>query len=101
MADSETTFHQVARVGGQSATDKEEEEKEEEEAFNTPVSIWHPQSGVVDLGGGLQAGLARLVLARRRGIDVRSVATQGHWQVGVVERQQAWWKSIRERAVRD
>ncbi|CAE7525074.1 RE2, partial [Symbiodinium sp. CCMP2456] len=92
VADYGTTFHQVVRVDGQSAWDIEE-------AFNT---LWitpygAPKSVAVDLDGGLQTGLARL--CDWHGIEIRSVAAQGHWQAGVVERQQAWWKNVWERIV--
>ncbi|CAE7286267.1 RE2 [Symbiodinium sp. CCMP2456] len=94
IADYGTTFHQVVRVDGQSAGDIED-------AFNTLwiVPYGAPKSIAVDLDGGLQAGLARL--CDWHGIDIRSVAAQGHWQAGIVERQQAWWKNVWERIVHE
>ena len=94
VADYGTTFHQVARVDGQSADDVEE-------TFNTMWILPYgaPKSIVVDLDGGLQTGLARL--CDWHGIEIRSVAAQGHWQAGVVERQQAWWKDVWNRIVED
>ena len=55
-----------------------------------------PKSVAIDLETGL-AALGRL--RDWHGIGVRSVATQSHWQAGMVERQQAWWKSVWERVV--
>ena len=94
VADYGTTFHQVMRVDGQSAGDIEE-------AFNTLwiVPYGAPKTIAVDLDGGLQTGLARL--CDWHGIEIRSVAAQGHWQAGVVERQQAWWKNVWERIVHE
>ena len=90
VADYGTTFHLVMRVNGQSASDIEE-------TFNMLwiVPYGAPKTIAVDLDGGLQTGLARL--CDWHGIEIRSVAAQGHWQAGVVERQQAWWKSVWER----
>ena len=94
VADYGTTFHQVVRIDGQSAG-------EIEEAFNNMWILPYgaPKSIAVDLDGGLQKGLARL--CDWHGINIRSVAAQGHWQAGVVERQQSWWKNVWERVVHE
>ena len=87
VTDYGTSYHLATRVDGQSTEDIEAR-------FN---DVWllpfgPPKSVVIDLEGGLQAALGRL--CDWHGIGVRSVATQSHWQAGVVERQQAWWKHI-------
>ncbi|CAE7340119.1 unnamed protein product, partial [Symbiodinium sp. CCMP2456] len=90
VVDYGTTYHLAARLDGHSADDIEAK-------FN---EIWvlpfgPPKTVVVDLEGGPQAALARL--CDWHNIGIRNVATQSHWQAGMVERQQAWWKSIWER----
>ena len=87
VIDYGTTYHLAARVDGQSAEDIEAK-------FNEMwlLPFGPPKAVVIDLEGGLQAALGRL--CDWHGISVRSVATQSHWQAGVVERQQAWWKHI-------
>ena len=78
------------KVDGQSAEDIEAK-------FNEMwlLPFGPPKAVVIDLEGGLQSALGRL--CDWHGIGVRSVAAQSHWQAGVVERQQAWWKHIWEK----
>ena len=87
VIDYGTTYHLAARVDGQSGEDIEAK-------FNEMwlLPFGPPKTVVIDLEGGLQAALGRL--CDWHGVSVRSVATQSHWQAGVVERQQAWWKHI-------
>ena len=91
VVDYETTYHLAAQVNGQSADDIEAK-------FNEMwiLPFGPPKSVAIDLETGL-AALGRL--RDWHGIGVRSVATQSHWQAGMVERQQAWWKSVWERVV--
>ena len=92
VVDYETTYHLAAQVNGQSADDIEAK-------FNEMwiLPFGPPKSVAIDLETGLQAALGRL--CDWHGIGVRSIATQSHWQAGMVERQQAWWKSVWERVV--
>ncbi|CAE7255789.1 GIP, partial [Symbiodinium sp. CCMP2456] len=85
-----TTYHLAARLDGQGADDIEAK-------FNEMwvLPFGPPKTVVADLEGGPQVALARL--CDWHNIGVRNVATQSHWQAGMVERQQAWWKSIWER----
>ncbi|OLP81847.1 Copia protein [Symbiodinium microadriaticum] len=87
VVDYGTSYHLATRVDGQSTEDIETK-------FNEMwlLPFGPPKAVVIDLEGGLQAALGRL--CDWHGIGVRSVATQSHWQAGVVERQQAWWKHI-------
>ncbi|CAE7197343.1 RE2 [Symbiodinium sp. CCMP2592] len=87
VVDYGTTYHLAVRVDGQSAEDIEAK-------FNEMwlLPFGPPKAVVIDLEGGLQSALGRL--CDWHGIGVRSVAAQSHWQAGVVERQQAWWKHI-------
>ncbi|CAE7678552.1 RE2, partial [Symbiodinium sp. CCMP2456] len=87
VIDYGTSYHLATRVDGQSAEDIEAK-------FNEMwlLPFGPPKAVVIDLEGGLQAALGRM--CDWHGIAVRSVATQSHWQAGVVERQQAWWKHI-------
>ncbi|CAE7780747.1 RE1 [Symbiodinium sp. CCMP2592] len=82
-----TTYHTVVKLDGQSGEDIEAK-------FNEMwlIPFGPPKAVVIDLEGGLQSALGRV--CDWHGIGVRSVATQSHWQAGVVERQQAWWKHI-------
>ena len=90
VVDYGTTFHLAVRVDGQSAEDIEAK-------FNEMwlLPFGPPKAVVIDLEGGLQSALGRV--CDWHGIGVRSVATQSHWQAGVVERQQAWWKHVWEK----
>ena len=90
VVDYGTTFHLAIKVDGQSAEDIEAK-------FNEMwlLPFGPPKAVVIDLEGGLQSALGRL--CDWHGIGVRSVAAQSHWQAGVVERQQAWWKHIWEK----
>ena len=92
VVDFGTTYHLATKVDGASADDIEAK-------FNEMwvVPFGPPKSVAIDLETGLQAALGRL--CDWHGIGVRSVATQSHWQAGMVERQQAWWKSVWERVV--
>ena len=92
VVDFGTTYHLAAQVDGQSADDIEAK-------FNEMwiLPFGPPKSVAIDLETGLQAALGRL--CDWHGIGVRSVATQSHWQAGMVERQQAWWKAVWERVV--
>ena len=87
VVDYGTSYHLATRVDGQSGEDIEAK-------FNEMwlLPFGPPKAVVIDLEGGLQAALGRL--CDWHGVGVRSVATQSHWQAGVVERQQAWWKHI-------
>ncbi|CAE7251257.1 RE2, partial [Symbiodinium sp. CCMP2456] len=87
VVDYGTSYHLATRVDGQSAEDIEAK-------FNEMwlLPFGPPKAVVIDLEGGLQAALGRM--CDWHGIAVRSVATQSHWQAGVVERQQAWWKHV-------
>ncbi|CAE7261332.1 unnamed protein product [Symbiodinium sp. CCMP2592] len=87
VVDYGTTYHLAVKVDGQSAQNIEAK-------FNEMclLPFRPPKAVVIDLEGGLQSALGRL--CDWHGIGVRSVAAQSHWQAGVVERQQAWWKHI-------
>ena len=87
-----TTYHLAIRVNGQSADDIEAK-------FNEMwvIPFGPPKSVVVDLDGGVQGALGRL--CDWHNITMKSVAAQSHWQAGMIERQQAWWKNIWERLV--
>ncbi|CAE7197707.1 unnamed protein product [Symbiodinium sp. CCMP2592] len=87
VVDYGTTYHVAIKVDGQSAEDIEAK-------FNDMwlIPLGPPKAVVIDLEGGLQGALGRL--CDWHGIGVRSVAAQSHWQAGVVERQQAWWKHV-------
>ncbi|CAE7361897.1 RE2 [Symbiodinium sp. CCMP2592] len=87
VVDYGTTYHTVVKLDGQSGEDIEAK-------FNEMwlVPFGPPKAVVIDLEGGLESALGRV--CDWHGIGVRSVATQSHWQAGVVERQQAWWKHI-------
>ena len=90
VVDYGTTYHLAIKVDGQSAEDIEAK-------FNEMwlIPFGPPKAVVIDLEGGLQSALGRL--CDWHGIGVRSVAAQSHWQAGVVERQQAWWKHVWEK----
>ncbi|CAE7241098.1 RE2 [Symbiodinium sp. CCMP2592] len=87
-----TTYHLAVKVDGQSAEDIEAK-------FNEMwiVPFGPPKSVVVDLDGGVQGALGRL--CDWHNIAMKSIAAQSHWQAGMIERQQAWWKNIWERLV--
>ena len=92
VVDFGTTYHLVAKVEGTSADVLEAK-------FN---ELWilpfgPPKTIVLDLEGGPQVALGRL--CDWHSITVRSVATQSHWQAGMVERQQAWWKAVWDRVI--
>ena len=92
VVDYGTTLHQVVRVDGQSSDDIEGK-------FN---ELWilpfgPPKVVVADLDGGVQGAIGRL--CEWHNIGMRSIAAQSHWQAGMVERQQAWWKNIWEKLV--
>ena len=94
VIDYGTSFHAVTRVKAQSGDDIER-------AFN---DLWilpygAPKGVAVDLEGGLQKGIGRL--CDWHNIALRPIATQGHWQAGMVERQGAWWKNIWERVIHE
>ncbi|OLQ11876.1 Copia protein [Symbiodinium microadriaticum] len=61
------------------------------------VPFGPPKSVVVDLDGGVQGALGRL--CDWHNIAMKSIAAQSHWQAGMIERQQAWWKNVWERLV--
>ena len=87
-----TTFHLAIRVDGQSSDDIEAK-------FNEMwiIPFGPPKTVVVDLDGGVQGALGRL--CEWHNIGMKSIAAQSHWQAGMIERQQAWWKNIWERLV--
>ena len=87
-----TTYHLAVRVDGQSSDDIEAK-------FNEMwiVPFGPPKSVVVDLDGGVQGALGRL--CDWHNIAMKSIAAQSHWQAGMIERQQAWWKNVWERLV--
>ena len=87
-----TTYHLAVRVDGQSSDDIEAK-------FNEMwiVPFGPPKSVVVDLDGGIQGALGRL--CDWHNIAMKSIAAQSHWQAGMIERQQAWWKNVWERLV--
>ena len=87
-----TSYHLAIRVDGQSSDDIEAK-------FNDMwiIPFGPPKSVVVDLDGGVQGALGRL--CDWHNIAMKSIAAQSHWQAGMIERQQAWWKNIWERLV--
>ena len=92
VVDFGTTYHLAAKVDGTSADILE---RKFNELWILPFGP--PKTIVLDLEGGPQVALGRL--CDWHNITVRSVATQSHWQAGMVERQQAWWKSVWDRVI--
>ncbi|OLP92925.1 Copia protein [Symbiodinium microadriaticum] len=89
-----TSYHLAIRVDGQSSDDIEAK-------FNDMwiIPFGPPKSVVVDLDGGVQGALGRL--CDWHNIAMKSIAAQSHWQAGMIERQQAWWKNVWERIVHE
>ncbi|OLP82117.1 Copia protein [Symbiodinium microadriaticum] len=92
VVDFGTTYHLAAKVDGTSADILE---RKFNELWILPFGP--PKTIVLDLEGGPQVALGRL--CDWHNITVWSVATQSHWQAGMVERQQAWWKSVWDRVI--